>query len=284
MVTLVTHASLFAHARGVASAYHVLLHSSFSSHQRGAYFQTCEYLIHIRIEAACTWLTFVGTNTEGNFKPHPGPIYPYPYLKTLNLVFIGVCPRKCDRNPRANPLRRSVDHAVHDSRTNDNRCLRSHVLILTMDDTALPLDRIPALDATGGLEACVIFLQRTASAVKRAAATRLCSFHSLWSPRVLDYFFYLSQYRSNVILVWPCIAPFLVGTRVSGSERPTTGVACENGIHSGWTDLCVSPDELRPSATLIIGQCFNWQQAAPDCWVGVLGCEVVAVRCSDGLS
>lgn len=51
---------------------------------------------------------------------------------------------------------------------------------------------------------------------------------------------------------------------------------------NGWTDLRVPPEELRPSASLTIGQCFNWRQAAPDCWVGVLGREVVAIRWVSG--
>lgn len=45
-----------------------------------------------------------------------------------------------------------------------------------------------------------------------------------------------------------------------------------------WTDLKVAPEELRPSFSLSIGQCFNWRQAAPDCWIGVLGRQVVAIR------
>lgn len=54
---------------------------------------------------------------------------------------------------------------------------------------------------------------------------------------------------------------------------------CKNH-YRGWTDLRVPPEELRPAATLTTGQCFNWRLAAPDCWVGVLGSEVVAIRCA----
>ncbi|CAM9361973.1 unnamed protein product [Pylaiella littoralis] len=45
-----------------------------------------------------------------------------------------------------------------------------------------------------------------------------------------------------------------------------------------WQDLCIPPEELRPASTLTIGQCFNWRQAGADCWVGVLGREVIAIR------
>ena len=51
------------------------------------------------------------------------------------------------------------------------------------------------------------------------------------------------------------------------------------GHTEGWTDLCVPPEELRPAFSLMNGQCFNWRQAAGDCWVGVLGGEVIAIRC-----
>lgn len=46
-----------------------------------------------------------------------------------------------------------------------------------------------------------------------------------------------------------------------------------------WVDLCVQPEELRPAYSLTNGQCFNWRKAGADCWVGVLGREVIAIRC-----
>ncbi|CAM9302366.1 unnamed protein product, partial [Scytosiphon promiscuus] len=60
-------------------------------------------------------------------------------------------------------------------------------------------------------------------------------------------------------------APFTATSKPLSDEGP-------------WCDLCVPPEELRPASTLTIGQCFNWRQAGPDCWVGVLGREVIAIR------
>eukprot|EP00904_Undaria_pinnatifida_P007206 jgi/Undpi1/3615/HiC_scaffold_16.g06986.m1 len=55
-------------------------------------------------------------------------------------------------------------------------------------------------------------------------------------------------------------------------------VKSEYDGHDEWVDLCIPPEELRASASLITGQCFNWRQASSDCWVGVLGRGVVAIR------
>lgn len=71
-------------------------------------------------------------------------------------------------------------------------------------------------------------------------------------------------------LIFPC----------SHHARPaplTTDVkrSSDDGL---WHDLCVPPEELRPASTLTIGQCFNWRQAGADCWVGVLGREIIAIR------
>lgn len=58
------------------------------------------------------------------------------------------------------------------------------------------------------------------------------------------------------------------------------GIASYHGDSTnGWRDLNVPPEELRPAVSLTIGQCFNWRQATPDVWVGLLGSEVVAIRC-----
>jgi len=32
-------------------------------------------------------------------------------------------------------------------------------------------------------------------------------------------------------------------------------------VPSGWVDLQVTPEELRPEFTLMMGQCFNWKRA-----------------------
>ncbi|CAM9110279.1 unnamed protein product, partial [Phaeothamnion confervicola] len=45
-----------------------------------------------------------------------------------------------------------------------------------------------------------------------------------------------------------------------------------------WHDLCASPEELRPEFTLNMGQCFNWREASPHTWTGVLGSRVLAIR------
>lgn len=47
-----------------------------------------------------------------------------------------------------------------------------------------------------------------------------------------------------------------------------------------WIDLEVPPHELRPNATLNMGQCFNWKKlhGCENYWVGSLGSRAVAVR------
>lgn len=57
------------------------------------------------------------------------------------------------------------------------------------------------------------------------------------------------------------------------------GIALNHGDSTnGWVDLNVPPEELRPAVSLTIGQCFNWRQATPDVWIGVIGSKVVAIR------
>jgi 8-oxoguanine DNA glycosylase, N-terminal domain len=56
-----------------------------------------------------------------------------------------------------------------------------------------------------------------------------------------------------------------------------------------WIDLEISPTELRPNYTLIMGQCFNWKRidnADTDgiistCWIGILGTYPLAIRQTD---
>lgn len=56
-----------------------------------------------------------------------------------------------------------------------------------------------------------------------------------------------------------------------------------------WIDLEISPIELRPNYTLIMGQCFNWKRidnADTDgvnstCWIGILGKYPLAIRQTD---
>ena len=47
-----------------------------------------------------------------------------------------------------------------------------------------------------------------------------------------------------------------------------------------WVDLNIRPQELRPNATLGIGQCFNWKrlEAMEDYWVGSLGKLPIVIR------
>lgn len=73
-------------------------------------------------------------------------------------------------------------------------------------------------------------------------------------------------------------APFAAGVKPSVDNLSTVDGKGDNDGYDGWTDLRVPPEELRPSASLTIGQCFTWRRAAPNCWVGVLGREVVAIR------
>lgn len=88
-------------------------------------------------------------------------------------------------------------------------------------------------------------------------------------------------YHECVILILIRPAPVSAPGNSSLPELPDHGVKQEYGGHHEWTDLCVPPEELRPSATLITGQCFNWRQASSDCWVGVLGRDVIAIRCEE---
>ena len=103
-----------------------------------------------------------------------------------------------------------------------------------------------------------------------------------------------------------------VESRASYLETPTspvppTNIAVTSYAEPDWHDLCVSPEELRVTATIATGQCFNWRPVkfrvaqhgmarsghvgAMECadvgsgatagdiaWVGVLGKRVVAVR------
>jgi 8-oxoguanine DNA glycosylase, N-terminal domain len=53
-----------------------------------------------------------------------------------------------------------------------------------------------------------------------------------------------------------------------------------------WIDLDISPTELRPNYTLIMGQCFNWKRIdnvdtdgiISTCWIGILGTYPLAIR------
>ncbi|CAM9490798.1 unnamed protein product [Choristocarpus tenellus] len=56
---------------------------------------------------------------------------------------------------------------------------------------------------------------------------------------------------------------------------PATERACQD---IGWIDLEVPSEELRPEFSLTMGQCFNWRRATVDCWVGVVGSRVLALR------
>lgn len=56
-----------------------------------------------------------------------------------------------------------------------------------------------------------------------------------------------------------------------------------------WIDLEISPTELRPNYTLIMGQCFNWKRidnadtdgTISTCWIGILGTYPLAIRQTD---
>lgn len=56
-----------------------------------------------------------------------------------------------------------------------------------------------------------------------------------------------------------------------------------------WIDLEISPTELRPNYTLIMGQCFNWKRidntntdgSISSCWIGILNNCPLAIRQTD---
>ena len=70
--------------------------------------------------------------------------------------------------------------------------------------------------------------------------------------------------------------------RPSGSQMTGVGVLLRSGGTGlrpvRWIDLGVSPGELRPSFTLVTGQCFHWKKVADDIWAGVVGAYAIAIK------